>query len=142
MSPASNRHGRLQYRIGRRIDRAKGGGEIIMECSVQTTDGVKVADAAWASDEFIRQYGYDTPYPKAPEICVEVMSPSNAGGEIKEKVQLYLDSGAREVWVVFEDERIEYYSREGRVDDSAEAPDGSGKAGKSYVGLLECNESG
>jgi len=122
MSPASNRHGRLQYRIGRRIDKAKGGGEIIMECSVQTADGVKVADAAWASEAFIRQYGYDTPYPKAPEICVEVMSPSNTRGEIEEKVQLYLASGAQEVWVVFEDERIEYYSSQGRLPDSAEAP--------------------
>jgi Uma2 family endonuclease len=122
MSPAGNRHGRLQYRIGRRIDNAKGSGEIIMECSVQTAAGVKVADAAWASDEFIRQHGCDTPYPHAPELCVEVMPSSNSRGEIEEKVQLYLTSGAHEVWVVFEDERIEYHTCQGRRRNSAEAP--------------------
>ena len=114
MSPASNNHGRLQYEVGRRIDRAKGSGKIIMECSIQTSDGVKVADVAWASDAFIEQYGYSTPYRKAPEICVEIVSPSNSTGEIEEKVQLYLAKGAAEVWVVDENGQTAYYAHEGK----------------------------
>jgi Uma2 family endonuclease len=122
MSPAGNNHGRLQYRVGNRIHRAKGSGEIIMECSVQTADGVKVADVAWASEEFIRRYGYATPYPQAPEICVEIMSPSNSRGEIEEKVQLYLAKGAHEVWIVSEDEQIRYYTYRGEIEESEESP--------------------
>ena len=33
MSPASNHHGKRQYDIGRFIDKNKGTGNIIMECS-------------------------------------------------------------------------------------------------------------
>jgi Uma2 family endonuclease len=120
MSPASNNHGRLQYEVGAYIDKRKGSGTIIMECSIQTSDGVKVADVAWASDAFIARYGYDTPYIKAPEICVEVTSPSNSKGEIEEKVQLYLARGAVEVWVVDESGARSFYSYEGQILDSKE----------------------
>jgi len=56
MSPASNNHGRLQYEVGAYIDKhIRRSGTIIMECSIQTSDGVKVADVAWASTAFIDQ---------------------------------------------------------------------------------------
>jgi hypothetical protein len=35
----------------------------------------------------------------APEICVEVLSPSNSAAEINEKLALYFDAGATEVWI-------------------------------------------
>ncbi len=38
-----------------------------------------------------------TPYPKAPEICVEVKSPANSKIEMDEKIRLYLEKGALEV---------------------------------------------
>lgn len=123
MSPANNNHGRLQYEVGARIDRYKRSGKIIMECSIQTSDGVKVADVAWASDEFIKKYKYNTPYIKAPEICVEITSPSNSKGEIDEKIQLYLAKGASEVWIVNESGDIQYYSHEGGILSSAEVQD-------------------
>lgn len=34
-----------------------------------------------------------------PDICIEVVSPSNTAAEIREKVQEYLQAGASEVWV-------------------------------------------
>lgn len=123
MSPANNNHGRLQYEVAARIDRYKHSGKIIMECSIQTSDGVKVADVAWASDAFIEKHGYETPYIKAPEICVEITSPSNAKGEIEEKVQLYLAKGAIEVWVVNESGDTTYYTHEGQLSRSVEVQD-------------------
>jgi len=123
MSPANNNHGRLQYEVGACIDRYKRNGKIIMECSIQTSDGVKVADIAWASDEFIEKYKYATPYIKAPEICVEVTSPSNSKEEIDEKIQLYLAKGAKEVWIVNENGGILYYSHEGKIPSSLEVQD-------------------
>ena len=120
MSPASNRHGSIQYEVGSLIDRQKGHGKIIMECSISTSEGVKVADVAWASDAFIERFGYDTPYSQAPEICVEIMSPSNSRAEMEEKVKLYIAQGAREVWVVDENGAIAYFSPEGEIAHSRE----------------------
>jgi Uma2 family endonuclease len=120
MSPASNNHGRIQYEVGAYIDKHKASGKIIMECSIQTSDGVKVADVAWASDAFIEHHGYETPYLRAPEICVEITSPSNFKGEIEEKVQLYLARGAVEVWIVDDTGSISFYSYEGQIPKSLE----------------------
>ena len=36
----------------------------------------------------------------APELCVEILSPSNRPGEIKEKAAEYFAAGARLVWIV------------------------------------------
>ena len=38
--------------------------------------------------------------PLAPDLAVEVLSPSNRTGEMAEQVELYLRGGARLVWVV------------------------------------------
>jgi Uma2 family endonuclease len=35
---------------------------------------------------------------RAPEICVEVLSVSNTPAEIAEKIALYFEAGAQEVW--------------------------------------------
>ncbi|QEP43092.1 Uma2 family endonuclease [Ectothiorhodospiraceae bacterium BW-2] len=99
MSPASNEHGRIQSRLSAKFLR-KPGGEVITECSIQTTNGIKVADVAWLSEAFVSKYGFTTPYPKAPELCVEIISPSNSMEEMREKIQLYLEAGAIEVWLV------------------------------------------
>src|ERR1044072_6890560 len=98
MSPASNKHGFLQFKVGEEIKKAKKGGVIISECSILTNEGVRVADIAWLSDEFFAEFGETTPYPKAPEICVEVKSPGNSKAEMEEKIRLYLEKGAQEVW--------------------------------------------
>lgn len=118
MSPASNSHGRFQGRIAGLLWQGLPKGEVITECSVQTSEGVKVADVAWASAEFIAEFAYATPYPKAPEICVEIVSPSNSKLEISEKVDLYLAKGAKEVWVVYLDNRLEIFSHVGLVEQS------------------------
>lgn len=120
MSPKNNKQGNLQFKIGFMIEKHKGTGHIIMECSIDTIEGVKVADVAWASDKFIESFGFQTPYPQAPEICVEIVSPSSSKGEIEEKVNLYLAKGAKEVWVCGEDGQIMYFSHTGQNDKSKE----------------------
>ena len=94
MTPASNKHSRLQSLIGALVERNLKKGEALTECSVQTTDGVKVANVAWCSKAFIKLYGYETPYPHAPELCIEIVSPANSKEEMVNKVQLYLQAGA------------------------------------------------
>lgn len=113
MSPASNRHGMMQVAVVTEIGRRRRDGQLINECSVQTADGVKVADVAWASDSFIAKHGYTTPYKLAPEICVEVVSPSNSKVEMRLKAALYLARGAEEVWVVDENGAMRVFDHEG-----------------------------
>lgn len=48
---------------------------MITKCSIQTSDDVKVAEVAWASATFIAEFGYATPYPKAPEPVLKLSRP-------------------------------------------------------------------
>ena len=118
MSPASNRHGILQNKVAREIERTKKSGIIIIECSILTSEGVRVADVAWASDEFMAEFGEITPYPKAPEICVELKSPGNSKAEMEEKTRLYLEKGALEVWIVDEYGKANFFSHTGKIKKS------------------------
>jgi Uma2 family endonuclease len=102
MSPASNRHGINQMAIGRALADQLPAGTAMVECSIATAEGVRVPDVAWASAEFIARHGDVTPYPAAPEICVEVRSPSNTDAEMAFKTRLFLEAGAVEVWIVSE----------------------------------------
>ena len=123
MSPASNRHSNLQAELALLLKQALPEGRIFTECSIDTQRGVKVADVAWASDAFIAQYGYETPYHKAPEICVEILSPSNTRAEMDEKIVLYLAKGAREVWICDLEGYLVYHGNEGVLEQSRLAPD-------------------
>lgn len=120
MSPASNKKGMLKFQVGCKIDHQQRGGTIITGCSIETSDGIKVADVAWASDDFIREFGDVTPYPKAPEICVEVVSPSKQ--EFKHKIDLYLAKGALEVWRVKSKDEITFYTHTGKLKKSRLVP--------------------
>jgi Uma2 family endonuclease len=119
MSPANNVHGRFQARLAIELGTQLPGGESITECSVLTEIGVRVPDVAWASAEFLLQHGKSTPFPSAPEICIEITSPSNSDDEMREKIQAYLNAGAREVWIVGDDGRIDYHDRGGKKPGSS-----------------------
>jgi Uma2 family endonuclease len=99
MSPASNRHGAVQVQLSRELS-DRSGGQVISECSIQTSDGVRVANVAWISDGRLAELGWATPFPKAPEICVEIMSPSSSWAEMHVKAGHYLEAGAQQVWIV------------------------------------------
>lgn len=118
MSPASNRHGILQNRVAREIEYDKQSGVVVIECSILTSEGVRVADVAWLSDEFYAEFGEQTPFPKAPEICVEVKSPANSRAEMDEKIRLYLEKGALEVWIVDESAKINFHTHTGKMKSS------------------------
>jgi Uma2 family endonuclease len=119
MSPASNRHGRLQGELLLQLGQQLPGGCVISECSVFTTIGIRVADAVWASAEFMQAFGEITPYMlRAPEICVEIRSPSHPEGEMEEKTGAYLQAGALEVWIVAEDGNIRFFNSAGEQPKS------------------------
>jgi Uma2 family endonuclease len=96
--PAPN-HGSFQSLIAHLLWDFLPSGRVLTECPISTADGVKAADVAWASSERMDEVGEQVCFPRAPELCVEVMSPSNTEAEIREKMALYFDAGAREVWL-------------------------------------------
>jgi Uma2 family endonuclease len=125
MSPPSNYHSMLQGRLLHRLNAL--GGEASPEVSVLTMAGVLVADVAWRSVEFIQRHKFETPYTSAPELCIEVVSPSNSVKEMQEKLAAYLGAGAHEVWIVYaQSKRFEYHGKEGPLPHSAYAVDLAG----------------
>jgi Uma2 family endonuclease len=113
MTPASNRHGRLQMAIGAELMRQLPDGLVISECSILTRIGIRVADVVWASADLMRDFGEITPYVQAPEICIEIISPSSVPAEIEEKRAAYFAAGAREVWLVAEAGTVRYFGPAG-----------------------------
>ena len=118
MSPASNRHGILQARIASELTRQLSRGEVITGCSVLTQIGVRVPDVAWASSEFLDVHGDTTPFPRAPDLCEVIVSPSNSDAEIQAKTEAYLAAGAQEVWLVSEDGSIRFVDAAGARQSS------------------------
>src|SRR6266513_4205301 len=107
--PPAPSHGSFQLEIGHLLRQLMPQGRTLTECPISTADGVKAADVAWASPERMRELGNRVCFPKSPEICVEVLSPSNTEAEIQEKMALYLDAGAKEVWVCAEPGAMSFF---------------------------------
>lgn len=119
LSPANNWHGAMQAYLAKVLGVALAEGIVITECSVLTEIGVRVADVAWGSPDFLREQGGKTPFTRAPEICVEILSPSNSPREMDAKVKAFLAAGAREVWLVRAREGISFAGPEGVLAGSA-----------------------
>jgi Uma2 family endonuclease len=118
MSPASSRHVVLQGLIHDVLRQASAEGLILPECPIQTAKGVKVAYIAWASDSFLNEHSQENPFHKAPELCIEVVSPSNSAREMEEKRELYFARGAQEVWLCNEQGDLAFYDCTGALPAS------------------------
>jgi Uma2 family endonuclease len=116
--PPSARHGSYQFRIGALLDKLMAEGRVVTECPVSTADGVKAADVAWASPSCLRKLGGNVCFPRAPEICVEILSTGNTQAEMRDKTALYFDAGAKEVWHCTDQGRIIFY-RSGRGESAS-----------------------
>jgi Uma2 family endonuclease len=64
-----------------------------------------VADVAYLSAERFRQADPEDYIRGAPDLVIEVLSPSNTAAEIYEKEKLCLENGTREFWAVDPDRR-------------------------------------
>jgi Uma2 family endonuclease len=115
VSPPTVRHGVVQAFIARELARQRPEGTAITECPIETEIGVRVPDVVWASPTFMQRHGAESILRAGPELCVEVLSPTNTSAEIGEKVAAYLATGAREVWVVGDDGVPEIHTSGGRV---------------------------
>jgi Uma2 family endonuclease len=118
MSPPGVGHARLQAAVTTQLTQQLPDGVTLTECPVLTGIGVRAPDIAWASNRFRKEHKGLSPLPRAPEICVEVISPSNVEAEIIEKTNAYLAAGAEEVWLVAETGSVRFVDRTGEVSRS------------------------
>lgn len=121
----NSKHSLLQGRIVRLLTRLMAEGEAFPELAVDTSDNTKVPDVVWAADATVHAHRHEleTSWSSAPEICVEVLSPTNTKDEIKYKRFLYLERGAREVWVCGLDGQMTFHNPEGELPRSVLCPD-------------------
>ena len=65
------------------------------------------ADIGFIGKENLAKFGVpDSFFPTAPDLAVEVVSPSNSSDEISTKVEDYLKSGSQIVWIVYPKRKI------------------------------------
>jgi Uma2 family endonuclease len=117
MSPASFIHSLLQGEIAALLKNQLGG-HVFTELAIQTGKGVRVPDVAWGSHHFVEQHIKEICASSAPAICIEIISPSNSKVAMNEKIALFLESGAIEVWLVDEQGNINFFNAEGQQQKS------------------------
>lgn len=107
MSPTGEPHGALSLALGaliwnhvrtNRLGRVYGAetGFVIST----NPDTILAPDAAFISTERARPMSQNFA-PVAPDLAVEIVSPSNTAKEMNEKVSLYFQAGTQQVWIVY-----------------------------------------
>ena len=108
--PAAFTHGSYQSEIAFLLKTLMKNGRSVTECPVSTRDGVRAADVAWISKKRLAAIGENICLTRAPEICVEVLSPDNTRREMQEKKALYFAAEAREVWFCDRQGRMKFFA--------------------------------
>jgi Uma2 family endonuclease len=122
MSPVKIKHSFYQGRIQRLLESLLQTGEVMPECAINTSDGVKVADVVWCSDERFDQIQDEVSASIAPEICIEVKSIGNSLEEMEFKKKLYFEAQAMEVWICNEQGEITFYNEQNELTQSLLVP--------------------
>jgi Uma2 family endonuclease len=78
----------------RELARQRREGTTLPECPIETDIGMRVPDVVWASPEFMAQHRNVKELRVAPDLCIEVLSPTNTRIEMAEKRAAYLAAGA------------------------------------------------
>ena len=122
MSPVKVKHSFYQGRIQRLLESLLQTGEVMPECAINTSDGVKVADVVWCSDERFDHIQDEVSASIAPEICIEVKSIDNTLEEMEFKKKLYFEAQAMEVWICNEQGEITFYNEQNELTQSLLVP--------------------
>ena len=118
MTPASGTHGMYQGLIIKWFS-LKAGSKIVVECPIQTSKGIRVADVAWGSQAFFKKHGSVILFfLESPEVVVEIKSPSNSIREMEEKRGLYFEAGAKEFWFCDERGDMHFFDLNGQLERS------------------------
>jgi len=101
-----HRHDRIRQRLERLLEafvKTRGLGEVFGEAGyvlAREPDTVRGPDLSFVTQARLRDFDDTRFFSGAPDLAVEILSPSNRPGEMHAKVADYLAAGARLVWVV------------------------------------------
>ena len=118
-------HNRVRDEIGFRLReyvRSRQLGEVTMETDFKLTEGtIRIPDVAFVPAD--RLVGID-PRQRlegAPDLAVEVASPSDDPDDLVLKAQQYLTAGARAVWIIYPEARLTYIYKPGQRPEVRDA---------------------
>jgi Uma2 family endonuclease len=124
MIPSAGKdHGDRQAEIAHQLKLLLAVGGVLTKCGVSTQEGNKTPDISWISIHHpqFRQPDVKVLNP-APEICVEVLSPSNSAEDIELKKRLYFEEAAQEVWICGLEGQMKFFSPTGELEGSKLCP--------------------
>jgi Uma2 family endonuclease len=113
MTPAGARHGEaaaaLTVLLGQHVRAQRLGRVLAAETGFRISrnpDTVRAPDVSFVARKRVPSAGPPDGYWElAPDLAVEVVSPSDTAADVQSKVQMWLESGVRLVWVVYPDTR-------------------------------------
>lgn len=113
MAPAGARHGMVAMKIGARLSIHAEQNELGEVFAAETgfiltrnPDTVRAPDVAFVANNRLPPEGLPAGFMEAPpDLAVEVVSPGDSAGYMHAKVEQWLRSGARLVWVVYPETR-------------------------------------
>jgi Uma2 family endonuclease len=116
--PVGMPHGSMAVHLARLLEDALGG-RCVVEVGVITDAGIRAPDVLWCSDAYLEAHPEQVVLRAAPELCIEIVSPTDSMKQLREKMGAYLRAGAREAWIVDPVKAaIELYGESGRLASS------------------------
>lgn len=110
-------------------------------------DSVRIPDASFVAYDHVPEEGVPQGFwPMAPDLAVEIVSPSDSARDLHAKVREYLRAGTRLVWVVWPDEHaVTVYTSSGAARElgADDVLDGAGVLPgfqTRVAGLFELNQ--
>lgn len=90
-------------------------GKVLIETGfVLDEDSWRVPDVSFLSEERIRAIDMDVPLGPAPDLAIEVVSPSESRPAVQRKIDHFLASGSKVVWALYPAQRELHVHRTGQ----------------------------
>jgi len=133
MPPPMGQHGTIQNGIAFVLTsfvKPRALGKVFTETGYRlSTDTVRAPDVSLIRAERARSLDLTRRFECAPDLAVEIISPSETAAEFAHKVGQYLHAGVEVVWVIYpEDRTIHVFesSRKGRILEGGDLLDAPG----------------
>ncbi len=121
MAPVELLHSRIARRLFKALEKIlenSNFGEAFLEAGYILSRNpltVRQPDVSLLSRERINSTGAEDYVEGAPELAVEIVSPSDSAQDLEVKVEQYLRSGAKQVWVLYPKTKCLHLFRPGTV---------------------------
>ena len=121
--PTGFLHGLIASRIGRIIGNFVDENDLGVTFAAETgflifqnPDTVRAPDSAFISKENFKKHGVTEKFfSGAPDLAVEVVSPSDRKKDIEEKIRDYLKTGVALVWIIYPQNKIVAVHRQNNI---------------------------